>query len=491
MNAAPTNEVNPGKQDGLASIGHDPVKRRFRRIACLYLAASLIVGIICAAASWNDPPPLDLNLAIVIAVYWLLPLPILRVLFDWRRRGRQAVFKVVTSIVVVVILLEIVGLFVRLDPPAPGIHAGGLASRQQHHVMPSNSVQSMWDSAGGQVLVRTNEDGFRSEHSRREFLSFDRRVVVMGDSFVFGWLVAQEDTIPAQLESMLRDAFPGESVGVINAGVISYSPLIHRQVFKSKIAAYKPDLTIVCLDVTDIGDDIRYGSENVGSNDEPMFDFPEEWTRPKPPPQWESMTMQLLRKTRLTFPFEILGGDSDTSEDEELKYDYYAFDLEVGGQIEHNRFFVLRHPLSATRPFLENSYRHIRALSEMCRENGSAFLLVLLPRNFHWNADESPLNWEVKKEKHYRGDEPYRFTFFEFFEERAARDGLHLLSLLPAFKQSNIFPLCHRDDPHYNPTGCRLAAAAILDYLRKENLLDPKTPAIVAPTSAKAEQVRP
>ncbi len=479
----PNSRAKPEEQDCRGPADPDPARRRFRRIAVLYLAVSAVVAIVMTALAWDDLPGMNVQLVVVMAIYWLLPLPVLRVLLDWRRLGRRAILGGVITIIAVVGLLELLGLFLPLEPSYHNFHLGGMASRHLHHVMPADTVQAMSDHAGGKVLVRTNEDGFRTDYSRSEFLAMDRRIAVMGDSFIFGYFVAQEDTIPAQLEGMLRDTSSGGTVAVLNAGVISYSPLIHRQVFRRKIAAYRPALTIVCLDVTDIGDDVRYDRENIGSDEDADFGFPDEWAQPKPALSWQPMTLRVLRTTRLTFPFECLSGDFRAGEDRNLFYDYYDFNLEVAGKMETDRFFVLRHPLDATRPFFESTWQHVLALRDMCHANGSEFLLVLLPRYFHWNRAESPENWEVQI-GHYRGDESYRFVFFDFFERQAAQDRLAVLNLLPAFRVSDEFPLCHHGDPHYNGAGCRVAASAIFEYLRSNKLLDPKTERSTTPANA-------
>jgi hypothetical protein len=40
------------------------------------------------------------------------------------------------------------------------------------------------------------------------------------------------------------------------------------------------------------------------------------------------------------------------------------------------------------------------------------------------------------------------------------------VSLLETFQQTDIFPTCFDDDPHWNRNGMELASAAIAEWLR-------------------------
>jgi lysophospholipase L1-like esterase len=73
------------------------------------------------------------------------------------------------------------------------------------------------------------------------------RILFLGDSFVFGWGVNDNETLPAQLEKTLTEN--GYHVEIINAGVYSYDTA-HYYRWNRRFAALKPDLTILgyCLE---------------------------------------------------------------------------------------------------------------------------------------------------------------------------------------------------------------------------------------------------
>ena len=67
------------------------------------------------------------------------------------------------------------------------------------------------------------------------------RIVLLGDSFAFGWALNEGDTIARVLENMLRKACPAAHVTVINAGVPGYSIWQERDLLNEVIMPLAPD----------------------------------------------------------------------------------------------------------------------------------------------------------------------------------------------------------------------------------------------------------
>ncbi len=77
-------------------------------------------------------------------------------------------------------------------------------------------------------------------------------VVTLGDSFTYGHNLADSDTYPSQLETVLTEN--GYNVNVFNAGVSGYG-IDQEYVFLKRIlASYKPNLVILNLNENDISD---------------------------------------------------------------------------------------------------------------------------------------------------------------------------------------------------------------------------------------------
>lgn len=54
---------------------------------------------------------------------------------------------------------------------------------------------------------------------------------------------------------------------------------------------------------------------------------------------------------------------------------------------------------------------------------------------------------------------------FRFFDEVRPSKPYPIYSLLEDFRANTEFPTCFEDDPHWNATGHRVAARALMRYL--------------------------
>ncbi len=95
-----------------------------------------------------------------------------------------------------------------------------------------------------------------------------QRLLMMGDSFTFGWDVAEEETIAGRLRAMLADR--KRAVEVINAGYHDgLSPDAYYAYLRREGIALKPDLILVVLytgnDITDLGDNVWVSTDDSGA----------------------------------------------------------------------------------------------------------------------------------------------------------------------------------------------------------------------------------
>jgi len=113
------------------------------------------------------------------------------------------------------------------------------------------------EHAGWRYTVRYDDDGIRIDSFRDDSSPSSRRVLLLGDSFVEGYDDA--NTLSAHVWEALRSR--GVPAAVFNAGASSYSPLIYTVQAKRLVSVLAPDLVVVVLDETDLGDDLlRYRS---------------------------------------------------------------------------------------------------------------------------------------------------------------------------------------------------------------------------------------
>lgn len=95
--------------------------------------------------------------------------------------------------------------------------------------------------------VRHNRSGFRDRDRSEKKPSHTKRVLVLGDSQVWGWGVAMENTIPVLLESRLRSHFPRMDWEVMNFGVSGYGTDQELLLFLTQGLNYSPDYVVLVV----------------------------------------------------------------------------------------------------------------------------------------------------------------------------------------------------------------------------------------------------
>lgn len=100
---------------------------------------------------------------------------------------------------------------------------------------------------GFHLTYRINKDGLRGPEVPPKGKA--TRVLVLGDSLVFGAFAREDETLPAQLERLLRSG--GQEWQVLNGGVSSYDAWDYAGFLRLKGLAFEPDIVIVGLYMND------------------------------------------------------------------------------------------------------------------------------------------------------------------------------------------------------------------------------------------------
>ncbi len=431
-------------------------------IAMSAVPFALGIGFLLAhKKGWVEEVPgltYEATLSLNLVLYWLLLAMIVvlvtcrRRLTRWLLRQWPQVLLLCMSLVVSLVVLEVVLRTLRPDLAALPFERWP-SSTLHHRNAPNRSSLGMGDQR-----VRTNADGLRSPYSRETFVGHGQRIVLLGDSYTFGLGVAEEEGVAAVLERQLADA--EADVAVLNTGVISYSPYLERLAFEHVVADYQPTLTLLLLDINDIGDDHQYRRENRSTDPaQPFFEVPAVVENDGLCTRLAACRALEPLWDRLRKPKQVMAKMRGAAAE---SYDYYDFSVDVLGVTEHNRFFVLRHPLSSTRPYFEATLANIEAVAQAVRATGSEFILVVMPRYFHWDDSEAPDNWESDR---YGVDEPFENVYLEFFDQAATHADFPVWSLLSAFEHADSGPLVFAHDPHWNAQGHRVAGEALAEWL--------------------------
>ena len=164
-----------------------------------------------------------------------------------------------------------------------------------HDILPNIDQVEIW---GGQIKQKliTNSLGFRDKEIRKikKVNIEQKRILLIGDSFIEGSGLNYEFTFAGQLQNYL-----GNNFEVLNSAVGSYSPSIYYKKIKYYIdEGYKFDQALVFLDISDIYDEISIKFNEEGK----ILTFEETKKRPLHKKIFYS-TGKLLRDNSIMFRF--------------------------------------------------------------------------------------------------------------------------------------------------------------------------------------------
>jgi hypothetical protein len=168
-------------------------------------------------------------------------------------RLRQRLLLSVVAATIALLLAEVVARIVLAqwnDAPPPRPAAGSdvlLVQMLQAspHADLVYELQPGLDCRFRGVEVRTNAFGWRGEAPRQPKPPNGFRVLGLGDSVLFGWGVAVDQTGCVALQRELAAALPTKVVEVIDTGVPGYNTVMEAAVLRERGLALQPDVVIV------------------------------------------------------------------------------------------------------------------------------------------------------------------------------------------------------------------------------------------------------
>jgi hypothetical protein len=297
-----------------------------------------------------------------------------------------------------------------------------------------------------------NSDGLRFDGEADSVWDDDFAVLFLGDSFTFGTRLRDSDTYPQAFENAATQRGCRERVRAINFGWPSASPLLSLRLLRRIGHAYRADLVVYSLDVTDFHDDLRYERALRSAG------------------EFEVDTTRVVQQLADRFAPWASAGLGDRSGLPALRRP--GRPRPVGGEPElpTDRFFVTSAPLDETRPWIEAGVmKNLEAIRRFSAETlGSPTAVVLYPRAYQYSTSEAPESWERRA---YDARGPFVREPFRYFEEVADDLRYPVIDLMSTFERSSEQPLFLVDDPHWNRRGARLAGEAVFDALVERGLL--------------------
>ena len=205
------------------------------------------------------------------------------VAFNLSKENRIKVFLVIVSTILCLFVLEVSlrksGTFMtELERGTDGIYTSFLRLEKRdswYCIHPSDTTLHFF-RAEFRFERKTNSLGL----SERP-ISVDKphyRIIGLGDSFTEGFGVSQDSTWLRKLERQLNHNSEIE-VETINAGIGGSDPVYEYQLFKDKLLGLAPDLVILSINSSDIGDLAyrggfeRFRTDGTSGRDAPWWEW--------------------------------------------------------------------------------------------------------------------------------------------------------------------------------------------------------------------------
>jgi len=277
------------------------------------------------------------------------------------------------------------------------------------------------------TLVQHDAGGWRQPQPARP-QDAARRILVLGDSFTWGWGVSQGEVFTDRLQARLP-----ATVAVYNRGVIGFGNAQEYLLLERELAAGRYDVVVLMFFINDLAD-------NIDGKDGHR-------------PYFELVDGRLLARNQpalaRTSPVEVFLKDHSQA--------YLFIETELGllkrrfaGEADDERRYK-EAPAVDFRdlPGYAVTARLLSEMNRAARQHGAQFVIVYVPQRSEFELDA-----------------PYPFvrSVHALIDDVAAREKIPLIDLSPAFREQakagNV--LVYPVDAHWTPAGHQLAADSLL-----------------------------
>jgi lysophospholipase L1-like esterase len=265
-----------------------------------------------------------------------------------------------------------------------------------------------------EVPVRINSHGLRGPDFPTEKPPGVTRVLVIGDSFAFGYLLPEAESLPAQLQQTL-DARGGPArVQVINAGVPGYGIFTERAFLEHIGLGFAPDVVVLSASPGDIFD-AGTQKDSAGTTVNLSREF---------------RVYEAVRSSALMAAMEYIFFQAIARLDPKLSltHGFHAETLSTAMERAWTRY---------TRTFAQ--------LAQLARAHHVPLILMLYPPQLDLYSDATPVTARWAK--------------------LAADNGVTFVDLLPTFRPARSQGLFVPADGHPNGTANRIAAGELAAHL--------------------------
>jgi len=271
-------------------------------------------------------------------------------------------------------------------------------------------------------LYKTNSHGLRNKELQTEKVaSAERRILALGDSFVWGDGLPEEDLVTVKIESLLYKQ-SHQKVAVINAGIPGFNTIDEFQQLVRLTPKYKPDLAMVFFFTNDV---LAKGTDGEVKGNQVV--------------SWKQNVKESLRQNSKFAAFL-----------------YYLYKSKFAAKVGVPQFMLPADyfNLDDSKPGWVAFKDGIIKIQSYCQANNIEFLFVMIPTltNLDVNYPYSELREKVVK----------------YVKSR----DIHLIDLFGVFANYQPSDLwVSLENSHWNGKATTIAADEIVTYIRSSKLL--------------------
>lgn len=303
--------------------------------------------------------------------------------------------------------------------------------------------------------IHTNSFGLRSPEVAVPKPDGTLRILLLGDSFTFGFEAKEDEVFARRLESELRHDYGTSAIEVVNAGVLSYCPLLEYLQYRDSLHILEPDLVVLNFDMSDVQDHLDYSRYTVWSSDgTPLYvTEPSLGKGPTRVPGLLSFEwfMRHFNAARLRVESSVEGVPFAKNTDR------YLWTLDNGPDMDHEAQLAMA---------------PIGDLAVLLRHFHIPLVLATYPQPWQVARDASPsaavrTEYGIGVNTVHLNDRPFRKL-----EKYASDHGIPFLNATSAFRQDPTpASLFLTFDFHFSARGHQLYADVLARYLAQHGLI--------------------
>lgn len=273
----------------------------------------------------------------------------------------------------------------------------------------------------------------------------ERRVLVLGDSYVFAVQVPLSVTFGEQLEVRLNETDPTHRWRVINGGVQGYGPVEEWLFYRHVASKFDPDIVLIMV--------------SVGNDAIEAFDAKAKLELGHVPleTQLQRSRLQLRQIVRSSLVLQLVHLRANQLQARTL-----------AGTFERPLVGYLEHPPSFFFDGLQVAERAFGYIAAQARKDGAKVALVLMPARFQIRDEEYQRQSSTAERA---GGKLLRNAATERFATALARLDEPTLDLLPIFSSlQDPEALYFVGNSHLTARGHRVVAEVLQDFLSRNRL---------------------